>query len=254
VVKISTSTLSPLSPKRWPAESFRWYWSLGFAVLVLGAQLVPAAIVEAGMLVSGVVSLQDLRTFSWPTLIAAFVSYAVSLAVIFGFLPLLGQRSLRELGLRAPRLSDLAWALGGAIAMVAVAAFVGSLQERLVHVKPDEVQVHMLRAARGSLVGGFVFLACFAAPFFEELAFRGFVFNALLRYVPLWLAVPFSGVLFGFAHWQPGNGGAIAPLAAVGIALAVLYYRTASLIPTMLAHALFNSFTVVAIVVLHQQV
>jgi len=49
VVKISTSPPSPLSPKRWPAESFRWYWSLGFGVLVLAAQLVPGAIVEAGM-------------------------------------------------------------------------------------------------------------------------------------------------------------------------------------------------------------
>ena len=253
MVKISTSPPSPLSPKRWPAESFRWYWSLGFGVLVLAAQLLPGAIVEAGMLLSGAARLQDLRMLSWPTIIATLVSYAVALAVVFGLLPLLAQRSLRELGLRAPRLTDLAWALGGAIAMVAVAAFVGALQERVVHLKADEVQVHMLRAARGSIVGGFVFIACVAAPFFEELAFRGFVFNALLRYLPVWLAVPLSGVLFGCAHWLPGNQGAIAPLAVIGMVLAALYYRTASLIPVMLAHALFNSLTVVAVVVLHQQ-
>jgi CAAX protease family protein len=253
VVKISTSPPSPLSPKRWPAESFRWYWSLGFALLVLGAQLVPGALFGATLLVFGLARERDFQTMSGPYLAAVFVSLAVTVALVLGLLPLLAHRSLRDLGLRAPRWSDLAWALAGTIAMVAVAALIGSLQERVVHLKADEVQVHMLRAARGSLVAGFVVLACIAAPFFEELAFRGFVFNALLRYLPLWLAVPLSGVLFGLAHWQPGNGGAIAPLAAVGIVLAALYYRTASLVPVMLAHALFNSLTVVAVVVLHQQ-
>ena len=220
---------------------------------MLGAQLVPGALFGATLLLFGFARERDFQTMSWPYLGAVFVSLAVTVALVLGLLPLLAQRSLRELGLRAPRWSDLAWGLGGAIAMVAVAAFVGSLQERVVHLKADEVQVHMLRAARGSLVAGFVFLACIAAPFFEELAFRGFVFNALLRYLPAWLAVPFSGLLFGCAHWLPGNLGAIAPLAAVGMVLAALYYRTTSLIPVMLAHALFNSLTVVAVVVLHQQ-
>jgi membrane protease YdiL (CAAX protease family) len=253
VVKISISPPSPLSPKRWPAESFRWYWSLGFGVLVLAAQLVPAAIVQAGMLVSGAARLQDLRTLSWPTLIATFVSYAVALAVVFGLLPLLAQRSVRDLGLRAPRLGDLAWGLGGAVAMVIAAAVVGSLQEWLFHLKADEVQVHMLRAARGSLAAGFVFTALIAAPLFEELVFRGFAFNALLRYLPLWPAVLLSGALFALAHWLPGNLGALGPLAGVGMVLAAIYYRSGSLVAAMLAHACFNTLTVVTVLVFHQQ-
>jgi membrane protease YdiL (CAAX protease family) len=252
VVKISTSPRSPLSPKRWPAESFRWYWSLGFAVLVLVAQFVPFALFAAALLVFGIAVERDFRMLSWPLLTATFVSYAVALALVFGLLPLLAQRSLRELGLRAPRLGDLGWGIGGAIAMVGVAAAVGSLQEHVLHLKADEVQVHMLRAARGSLVAGFVFLACIAAPFFEELSFRGFLFNALLRYLPMWLAVLLSGALFGLAHWLPGNLGAIVPLAAVGMVLAGIYYRTASLAAAMLAHAFFNSLTVVTVLVFHQ--
>jgi membrane protease YdiL (CAAX protease family) len=61
-----------------------------------------------------------------------------------------------------------------------------------------------------------------------------------------------SGALFGLAHWLPGNLGAIVPLAAVGMVLAGIYYRTASLAAAMLAHAFFNSLTVVTVLVFHQ--
>jgi len=74
----------------------------------------------------------------------------------------------------------------------------------------------------------------------------------VLRYAPPWLAALFSAILFGFAHWQPGNAGAIAPLAAGGIALATVYYRSGSLVASMLTHSLFNTFTVVAVLVFHQ--
>jgi membrane protease YdiL (CAAX protease family) len=254
VVKISTFPPSPLSPKRWPAESFRWYWSLGFAALVVGALFVPIPLAAAVLMVFGVAHERDFRNpLAWPTLTAELVGIAVALPVLLALLPLLAQRSLRELGLRMPRLRDLAWGVGGAIAMVAVAAMAASLQEHAVHLKADEVQVHLLRAARGLEVPGIVILACVVAPIVEELLFRGFLFNALLRYTPVWLAVVLCGALFGLAHNQPGNLGALAPLAAVGMVLATIYYRSGSLVAAMLAHASFNSLTVATVLVLHQQ-
>jgi membrane protease YdiL (CAAX protease family) len=171
---------------------------------------------------------------------------------MFPLLPALARSSWRALGLRAPRWSDAGYALGGAVLMVLVAAGTGVLQESLFHVKPDEVQVQWLRAARGPLIGIFVFLACIAAPFVEELTFRGFVFNALRRYLPTWCAVVLSAFVFGLAHMQPGNAGAIAPLAAGGVVLAVVYYRSRSLVAAMLTHAAFNCFTVVLVLVFHQ--
>jgi hypothetical protein len=121
-----------------------------------------------------------------------------------------------------------------------------------VHVKPEEVQVAYLRNARGSELAGYVLVACVAAPFTEELIFRGFVFNALRRYLPTVAAVLLSALIFGFAHWQPGNAGAIAPLVATGVVLAAVYVRSGSLVASMITHALFNSFTVVAVLVFHQ--
>jgi membrane protease YdiL (CAAX protease family) len=221
-------------------------------VLLIVASVIPAAIFIGILMALRLANLHDLKTLSWPIVSGQFASYAVSLAILAALLPWLAHRPLTALGLRAPRSSDLAWGLGGAVAMVIVATATGAAQDALFHLKPDEVQVQWLREARGSLVIGFVFLACIAAPFFEELTFRGFIFNAFLRYVPAWLAAAISAILFGFAHWQPGNAGAIAPLAAGGIVLATVYYRSGSLIASMTTHALFNLFTVVLVIVFHQ--
>jgi membrane protease YdiL (CAAX protease family) len=253
VVKISTSPPSPLSPKRWPADSFRWYWSLGFALLVVGTLVVATPLGAACLMLFGAHPHDFRNPLSWPTLTAELVGISVALAAVVALLPLLAQRSLRDLGLRAPRWSDLGWGLGGAVAMVVVAGLVGALQEHVFHLKADEVQVHLLRAARGAEVPGFVFFACVAAPVFEELLFRGFLFNALLRYLPLWAALVLCGALFGMAHNQQGNLGALIPLAAVGMVLAAIYYRSGSLVAAMLAHAFFNTLTVVTVLVFHQQ-
>jgi uncharacterized protein len=252
VVKTSTSARSPLSPKLYPPEAFRWWASLPFVLLLLIAPIAAAAIFLAILLVFRIATLHDLRSFTWPVLASQFAAYAVSLALIAAILPMLAQRPLSALGLRRPQPSDLVWGLGGAVAMVLFAGAAGAVQELVFHLKPDEVQVHMLREARGTLVAGFVLLACVAAPFFEELTFRGVVFNALLRYCPSWLAVLLSAVIFGLAHLQPGNAGAIMPLAIGGVVLAVVYYRSGSLIASMVTHSLFNTFTVVLVLVFHQ--
>lgn len=255
MVKISTSVRSPLSPTLYPPEAFSWWASLLFLVALVAASFVPAAIFLAVLLVFRVATVQEmqgLKSLTWPVIFAQFVSYAVSLALIAAILPAIAKRPLSALGLRPPRAVDLLWGLGGAVAMIAFAGAAGAVQELAFHVKSDEVQVHWLREARGTLIAGFVFLACFAAPFFEELTFRGFVFNAFFRYSPAWVAAVLSSILFGVAHWQPGNAGAIVPLIAGGIVLATVYYRSGSLIASMITHSLFNSFTVVLVLVFHQ--
>lgn len=40
------------------------------------------------------------------------------------------------------------------------------------------------------------------APIAEELLFRGYLFGKLLRYVPIWLAVLLTSILFGAVHGQ----------------------------------------------------
>jgi membrane protease YdiL (CAAX protease family) len=252
VVKTSTSDRLPLSPTRSTDPGFVWWLSLLFAVLLVVAMFVPATVLLAFLFVGGWAHLDDLRSLSWPLLVAQVFSYGTTLAVILPLLPKLATRSWAQLGLRAPRRRDVAYAIGGAVAMVAATVAAGAAEQAIFHLKPDEVQVQLLRSARGSMIGVFVFFACIAAPFVEELTFRGFIFNALRRYLPVWVAVLGSAILFGLAHWQPGNAGAIIPLAAAGAMLALVYYRTGSLVASMFTHALFNSVTVVLVLVFHQ--
>ena len=252
MVNTSTSDRLPISPTRSPDAGFVWWQSLLFAVVLLLALVIPSVFVLVFMMVGGLVHERDLRTFSWQLLVGQFVSYVSALAVMVPLLPALARRSWPALGLRMPRWSDAGYGIGGAIVMVLATAATGAAQDAIFHLKPDEVQVQWLRAARGPLIGIFVVLACAAAPFFEELTFRGFVFNALRRYTPVWVAVVVSAIIFGLSHWQPGNAGAIAPLCAGGIVLALVYVRTGSLVASMLTHAAFNLVTVVLVLVLHQ--
>jgi membrane protease YdiL (CAAX protease family) len=247
VVKISTSEPSRLSPKRFPADAFVWWQSLLLFFTLLLAQLVPPAIVIAFMMVLKLATLHDVYVISWPLVIAQLTVYVASIAILAGALPALARRPLSALGIRAPRWSDLAWGIGGAVSMLIAASVVAVVEESVFHLKADEVQVHLLRQAHGSLLAGFAFIACVGAPVFEELTFRGFVFNALLRYMPASVAVVVSAAVFGLAHFAPGNAGAIVPLIAGGAVLAFVYYRSGSLVASMVTHSLFNAFTVVAV-------
>ncbi len=252
MVKTSTSDRLPPSPTRSPDAGFIWWQSLLFGVLLVFAQIIPGVLALTVMIVGGWATLSDLKTLSTPAIVAQLVAYAASLPVMFVLLPALAKRSLRELGLHLPRWRDVRFGVLGAVIMVLASAVAAVLQENVFHLKADEVQVRWLREARGPLIGMFVFLACVAAPFFEELTFRGFVFNAVRRYLPAWFAIPLTGILFGLVHWQPGNGGAIAPLAVGGIVLTWVYFRSGSLVASMLTHACFNTVTVVLVLVFHQ--
>ena len=253
MVKTSISARSPLSPTRSPRNGFVWWQSLLLLLLLFLAVNVPPAFVLGISLGLGLASVRDFSMFSWPVLIGQLAGYAVALATIAGLLPAIAHRSLTALGLRRPRVADVLWAIGGAIAMALAVALAAALEERLLHLRSDEVQVRWLAATHGPLLAGFAFLACIAAPFFEELVFRGFVFNALARYMAPWGAVVISALVFGFAHYMPGNEGAVLPLAAGGIVLALVYYYSEALPASMLTHALFNAATFFAVIVLHQK-
>jgi uncharacterized protein len=90
------------------------------------------------------------------------------------------------------------------------------------------------------------------APFFEELFFRGVLLRALARLFGRWgrwvgpcLAVVISGVLFGLAH---GESLQLLGLAAFGVILGAVSYRTGRLGMNMVAHASFNALALSAVV------
>lgn len=86
-----------------------------------------------------------------------------------------------------------------------------------------------------------VITVAFFAPILEELIFRGFILNGLLKNYSPTKAIIWSAVLFGIVHLNPWQFiGAF----LIGIVIGWLYWKTGSIIPGILVHFV-NNFTAV---------
>ena len=88
--------------------------------------------------------------------------------------------------------------------------------------------------------GGILAIAIIG-PVLEELLFRGAITKALLQQYNPTKAILISALLFGVFHINPAQ---ILPAFLIGILLAWTYYKTGSLIPSILMHILNNSLAV----------
>jgi membrane protease YdiL (CAAX protease family) len=84
-------------------------------------------------------------------------------------------------------------------------------------------------------------LTTVAAPIGEEFLFRGFIFKTLMGWRGPWPAAVITGLLFGAVHLGSAPVVDLVPLAAFGFGLCLLYWRTNSLYPCIVAHSLNNS-------------
>lgn len=96
----------------------------------------------------------------------------------------------------------------------------------------------------GITMGLFGFLAVVAAPIGEESLFRGLVFGGLRRW-SFWPGAVVSGFLFALSHIEPGT---FIPFTGVGILFAWLFWRSGSLWPSIVCHALFNGLSFLVLV------
>ena len=122
-------------------------------------------------------------------------------------------------------------------------AIVSSGTQHLFHSlpAPENPALPMLSFAPNTLCRFALYgLAAIAAPFFEETFFRGVLLNALLlRFKPLWACL-IVGLMFGGIH--PVGPVEALTLASLGTVFAWMAYLRKSLVPSMFAHCLQNSF------------
>ena len=112
---------------------------------------------------------------------------------------------------------------------------------------------HLTGGFHGPTLAVIGVLTVLVVPVVEELFFRGLVLGSMLRLFgnagrslgPA-LAVVVTGILFGLAHFEPLQ---FLGLAAFGIVLSMLAYKTGRLGPGILAHASFNLVAILAIAV-----
>jgi membrane protease YdiL (CAAX protease family) len=103
----------------------------------------------------------------------------------------------------------------------------------------DQVAYQQLLHPKHWLIGSITALAIVGvAPVGEELLFRGLIFRGLIPSYRPFGATLISASLFGLAHMGPTR---FIYATLVGIVLAMVLYRTASIIPAITAHAAFNA-------------
>jgi len=107
----------------------------------------------------------------------------------------------------------------------------------------DEMAKILSAIARTPLnVALLIFAIVIMAPIVEEVLFRGFLQNALAKYVPFWAAILLSSFLFAVVHLQPY---AIPGLMSLSLAFGYLYHRTGSLRTNIILHMANNAFALV---------
>jgi membrane protease YdiL (CAAX protease family) len=180
--------------------------------------------------------------------IAAAATQLPMLLIVYLRLVRPGVMSWADLGLRGrPVDYVITYGLGTGLFGLAVIQIVGTALTE-VGLRPNQLEQFdfVLREGPAAFVL-LLFSAGVAAPFVEELFFRGFLFGAYRRTRSAVTAYVASSVMFTLLHLEPNrmNPAQMAGL-SVGIfvlatLLAWVYDRTDSLYPGMLAHAINNA-------------
>lgn len=155
--------------------------------------------------------------------------------------------SVRDLGLRFRWVDVPIGVAAGLASTVAVALAYSPFLRRSDDLYDTFSEPARRIAGTAEDTGGKVVLALFLVvlvPVVEECYFRGLAFRSLDRLLPTSLAVLIGGLVFGLAHFQLLQ---LPALVFFGVVLCALAHQTGRLGPGILAHAAFNSVTVVTL-------
>jgi uncharacterized protein len=183
---------------------------------------------------------------------------------IFVLVPLLRIAAIRreplaEIGFRAPEPGRLILLGVGMAAVMYAGSIALSLAFAQLGIQQDQAEQFkkQFSLAPGDTFGQALFLigGGLLAPIGEETLFRGYVFNAIrLTFESKRWGIPLaylvSALVFAVIHFSGATQGTIAlivPIFFIALVLAWGMHRTGSLLPGIVAHALFNSVQLVAL-------
>jgi len=230
-------TLAVDQPRQGLLPDAGWGWRQSLTGLVVGfAPVLILTLLASGSERSSP-AVTQLTTISLIALLAdSLIMYGWQVAAAWFFSLRLHRQRLSAWGFRRPT-NAYFWTVP--LALLAVYA-VTYFHDLLVHPERQEILTRFPRTPTG--VALLVLLAVVAAPLFEELFFRGFLFRGLTRSWGWILGAVVSATAFGAAHAQLTI---FVPLFALGFALAWVYKRTGSLWTCISLHALFNGISVI---------
>lgn len=143
----------------------------------------------------------------------------------------------------------LLWGVGGYLVALPLVIIVSLINQQIWNGQggSNPLLFLALEAQDTVVLAIFYFTASLAAPFYEEIMFRGFLLPSLTRYIPVWAAIIISSFIFALAHL---NLSELLPLAILGMVLGVVYTRSRNLLSSMLVHSLWNSGTLLSLFLL----
>jgi membrane protease YdiL (CAAX protease family) len=155
---------------------------------------------------------------------------------------LAGRLSPATFGLRVP--SSLRSALGWTLAAYG-AFWIAAIVVGVAFGNPEEQDIVTDLKAEDSIVvlAGFGVMTCVVAPVAEEFFFRGFMFRVLAERTNVALGSLITGAVFGLVHLPSGDLIGVLVLSLFGVALCLVLWRTASLLPCIMLHAFHNSIS-----------
>ncbi len=246
LVLIISWLTSEARPKRRPAPEVPWHLvDVTEAVVALVFLMVCLSMAAAGLH-------SIFGTGAYSETVGALLVAAAYILTVVGTLGLIIYRiglTRSYWQLLGVRLRNIPGQIGQGIAGYAV--FVGLLAAVLVAIRMlgfDGVMplaqgpTELLTEARNPATLAIYFvLVALIAPVLEELIFRGFVYPGLRRIMPVAPAALGSALIFAAVHITAPVGG-LAVIVLVGIVLACLYERTHSILSSIVAHSMYNSF------------
>ena len=123
----------------------------------------------------------------------------------------------------------------------------GSLQSKAVKLETQAtktVQLLLSQQGIGNLVINLLFIAVFAGVG-EELFFRGILQRLFIKWTKdPWMGIVIAAFIFSFFHFQFFG---FFPRFILGILLGALYWYSGSLWPSIIAHTIYNAFTILMI-------
>ncbi|MGH1505604.1 MAG: lysostaphin resistance A-like protein [Acidimicrobiales bacterium] len=142
----------------------------------------------------------------------------------------------------------------GAVVAIGLATVAAETVSRLLDVSDDDAtNTEILTDFEGTpWFWVFVFAVAIGAPIAEELFFRGLTLRAIQKRWGLSAALFGSTIIFTVPHYSGGGWGGAAviftAIGVVGLVFGVLAIQTGRLGPAVIAHVVFNSFTVVVLI------
>ena len=200
---------------------------VGMLLIVVGVELTGRE-VDSGDLPPGVIIsatyVQDI----------ALVVSAILFARIWA-----GGVSPADFGLRRTSLkSAIGWT---ALTWAAFIAFSAAWAAALGITDSDDLPAQLGADESTAAMIAVTILVTLLAPFSEELFFRGFCFTAVRRSFGVVIGAVATGVLFGVIHAGGTEAHFLVPLGVLGALLCLLYWRTGSILPCIVLHAVNNS-------------